>query len=90
MSLFSRLFGGAKQSPEAESETYQGFTITPEPKHEGSDFRISARIEKTIDGEIRTHTLIRADTLGSRDAAIAASAAKAKQLIDEQGDGIFD
>ena len=84
MSLFSRLFGGAKD-PVAEPETHEGFTITPTPIREGTRFRISALIEK--DG--RSHTLIRADVIDDIDTANRISIAKARQMIDEQGDGLF-
>ena len=42
-----------------------------------------------VDGEMKTHTLIRADTIGELEAAKQASTAKARQMIDEQGEGIF-
>lgn len=91
MSLLSRLFGGKTSkggdaSSAGSAEEYQGFSITPEPIKDGNVFRVAARIEK--DGKV--HQLIRADTLSSRDEAITASAAKARQMIDEQGDRVFD
>lgn len=86
MSLFSRLFGGGAGKPAAEPVDHKGFAITPDPAREGSKWRIGARIEK--DGRI--HNLIRADTLDSEDAAIEASLGKARQVIDEQGDRVFD
>ncbi|MEM9709409.1 MAG: HlyU family transcriptional regulator [Pseudomonadota bacterium] len=89
MSLFSKLFGGGGVAPEAETVEYEGFRITAAPAPEGNRFRIGARIEKEIDGEAKTHHLIRADVLDSRDQADQVSIAKAKQMIDEQGDGIF-
>ena len=86
MSLFSKLFGGTKSAPKTpDPETYKGFAITPKPMKEGSQYRLSAIIEK--DGQ--THHLIRADTLGSEDAANEAALEKAKQVIDQMGDGIF-
>ena len=91
MSLLSRLFGGGgAPKPRHAPETYKDFAITPDPAREGSRFRIRARIEKEIGGETKTHTLIRADTLEDEDAAVAASVGKARQLIDEQGDRLFD
>jgi hypothetical protein len=91
MSLFSRLFGGGGSSgPTAETTDHKGFAITPTPIREGSQYRISARIAKEVGGVTKTHTLIRADTLGDPDAAAEASVAKAKMLIDEQGDRLFD
>ena len=93
MSLLSRLFGGGDGSdatgPAAEPETYNGFRIFPEPIKESGGHRISARIEKEVGGEVKTHTLVRADVISSRDDAVEASLAKARQIIDEQGDKLF-
>lgn len=91
MSLLSRLFGGksdrtASAAPEsAATQDHNGYLITPMPIREGGQFRVSALIEK--DG--RKHELIRADTMASQDEAVAISLAKARQMIDEQGDRLF-
>ncbi|WP_298430234.1 HlyU family transcriptional regulator [uncultured Jannaschia sp.] len=86
MSILSRLFGGGSASPPATPTTeYQGFTITPQPTKTSDGFRIAALIEK--DGQ--QHELIRADTIRDWETAIDASLAKARQVIDEQGDRIF-
>lgn len=85
MSLFSKLFGGGS-APEPESEIYEGFRITPSPAKEGGRFRIGATIEK--DGQ--THHLIRADMLETLEDANQASIRKAKQMIDEQGERLFN
>lgn len=90
-SFLSRLFG--KASPDAanspEPTLHNDFRIFPDPIREGSVFRIAARIEKTIDGVVKTHHLIRADTRSSHDEAVEASVAKAQQAIDQLGDTIF-
>lgn len=87
MSLLSKLFGSRqKPEPEAEkAEDYKGFVIIPTPIKDGAGWRLSARIEL---GD-RSHTLIRADTINDRDEAVAASVAKAKRMIDEQGERLF-
>ena len=94
MSLLSRLFGskgsGAAETPPAASEEHAGYRITPEPVSDGGKWRIGARIEREVDGQTRSHTMIRADTLESHDAAVEASLAKARMLIDQQGERIFD
>lgn len=91
MSFLKKLFGGggSAEASEPASEIYEGFKITPTPQREGTQFRISARIEKEVDGTVKSHTLIRADTLGDLEGANEASISKAKQVIDEQGDRIF-
>ncbi|PRY94722.1 hypothetical protein BCF33_0318 [Hasllibacter halocynthiae] len=86
MSFLKKLFGGGGGSAsEVPPETHEGFTIRPEPAPEGDKWRIGAMIEK--DG--RTHHMIRADLLESREAAADASLRKARQMIDEQGEGLL-
>ncbi|MBO9479074.1 hypothetical protein J7382_16115 [Shimia sp. R11_0] len=94
MSWLKTLFGGgaktdAASAQEAQAVEYNGFHITPTPIAEGGQFRISARIDAVIDGEPKTHTLIRADVLRDQTEANEASIGKAKQMIDQMGDQIF-
>lgn len=95
MSFLKKLFGGGNGggdggASKAEPVEHNGFQIYAEPIKEGSVFRIAARIEKLVDGEARSQQLIRADTTNSQDEAIDSSVRKAKQVIDEQGDRLFD
>ena len=86
MSILSKLFGGGGATPpEAKSETYKDFKITPNPAREGGRFRVGATIEK--DGQ--SHMLIRADVLETLEEANDASLRKARQMIDEQGERLF-
>ena len=92
MKWLKGLFGGSdssSESPSSQMVTYKGFDIIAEPVSEGGSYRVGARIEKDVEGARKTHTLIRADTMHSRDDAVEASVNKAKMLIDEQGDRIF-
>ena len=87
MSIFSKLFGGGSSSPQKQaSEDHNGYSITPTPVKEAHGYRIAAKIEK--DG--KSHDMIRADTYASDDTAREASIAKAKQVIDQMGDRIFN
>lgn len=88
MSLFSKLFG-SKGAPEPQTEDYKGFRITPTPQQASGGFRLAARIEKEIDGTMRSHDLLRADLVQSREEAEAYAIRKAKQVIDEQGDALL-
>lgn len=91
MSLLSKLFGRAQtSSPQAQSVEHKGFTITPTPVREGPKFRISAQIQKDVNGQPLTHTLIRADVMDDWDDAVMACIRKAKQVINEQGERLFD
>ena len=90
MSLLSKLFGGGGSAPkEVAPEAYNGFNIFSDPIREGGQFRVAARIEKEIGGELKTHELIRADLINNLEEATTASTNKAKQIIDEQGDRLF-
>ncbi|MCY4334565.1 MAG: HlyU family transcriptional regulator [Litoreibacter sp.] len=90
MSLFSKLFGGSKdKASEPQSVEHKGFKITPSPMREGQRLRLCALIEKGEGDAVQTHNLVRADVLDSHEAAAEAAIAKAKQVIDEQGDRLF-
>ncbi|MDF0600145.1 HlyU family transcriptional regulator [Psychromarinibacter sp. C21-152] len=92
MSLLSRLFGGggAGKAPQRpEPETHNDFLIFAEPAKAEGGYRIGALIEKEIGGEVKSHRMVRADTIQDHDTAVQASVAKAKALIDEQGESIF-
>lgn len=90
MSLLKKLFGGSGNAPKSpEPVSHQGFLIFPMSQKDGATFRVSARIEKEIGGELKTHDMIRADTFQTEDAANDAAVRKAKLFIDQMGDGIF-
>jgi hypothetical protein len=91
MSFWKNLFGGGepKQAAPEPGEEYKGFTIRPTPMPVGSEFQLSGRIEKEIDGELKTYDFVRADRMSSRDEAISFALAKGRQIIDEQGVGLF-
>lgn len=92
MSFLKKLFGGGgggQSTPSASSEAHNGYTIHPDPIKDGSVWRIGARIEKEIDGEVKSHRMVRADTLQSHEEAAKASLNKARMLVDQQGDAIF-
>lgn len=92
MSFFAKLFGRGKAEPKktaAEPVSHEGYEIIADPKAEGQQFRLSGLVTREIDGERKEHLLIRADLFSSRDEACEATIRKAKQVIKEQGDGIF-
>lgn len=88
MSILSKLFGG-KPKPQAEPVLHNDFRIFPEPQSEQGGFRVAARIEKDINGETKTHQMIRADKCQSMEEAAETTLFKARLLIDQQGDSIF-
>ena len=91
MSFWKTLFGGgeAKEAAPEPGEEYKGFTIRPTPMPVGSEFQLAGRIEKDIEGELKTYDFVRADRMSSRDEASSLALAKGRQIIDEQGVGLF-
>ncbi|MDQ0320382.1 hypothetical protein QO002_002520 [Pararhizobium capsulatum DSM 1112] len=95
-SFFAKLFGISSASTEkatsggaAKTETYADCLIKAAPMREGSQFRLAGSIEKTIDGEIRVRSFIRADLFTSEQDAIDATLRKAHQIIDQNGPSLF-
>lgn len=85
--LWQRLVGGAAK--EAEAISYNGYLIRPTPYARGGSYQTCGVVTKEIAGEIKEHRFVRAETHPSREAAVEFSIAKARQLIDEQGDRLF-
>ena len=82
--------GGSKQvAPKADPIEYQGYQIFPEPMNEGGQYRTAGRITKEVNGELKESRFIRADNNGDLDSSIEHCTYKAKQIIDEQGDKLF-
>lgn len=93
MGLFRNLFRRgetANQPAKAEAATeHDGYVIHPAPRRQGAGWLIAASITKEFPDGVKEHEFIRADTYPDRDGAVAACIQKAKQIIAEQGDGIF-
>ena len=100
--FFKKLFARGSPSP-AKAEPaveYDGFSITPCPRKVGGGWSTEAVIRKPVGGEpagaepaadaMKQHAFIRADISTTREAAIALIISKAKTLIDQQRDRIFD
>lgn len=73
----------------ADPVSYNGFQIVPMPHKSEAGWRVQAIISKELEGELKTHEFIRADTIGDRDGAIEMTISKAKRTIDEQGERLF-
>lgn len=86
--LFSSTPAATEDKPDDAVE-HEGYRIIVAPMRNGSQWQIAGRIEREIDGETRSHTFIRADTMSSRDEAAEHTLRKARLLIDQQGDAIF-
>jgi len=87
--LWGRFLGREIAKASGESIEYNGYRIRPAPYRRMGQFQTCGVIEKEVAGEIKQHRFIRAEMHPSREAAAGFSVAKAKQLIDEQGERLF-
>lgn len=95
MSFFSKIFGGGNKANSGEpkslgSEDYNGYKIEAIEMKQGSEYILAGNISKSFGDEIKTKKFIRADRLSSPQQAADAALKKAKQIIDQEGDNLFD
>ncbi len=91
--FLGKLFGAGApgEGPQEAGTTvdYKGYTIRPASRRQGSQWLTVGVISKAFDDDIKEHQFIRADTYGTKQDADDCSVLKAKQIIDEQGDKLF-
>ena len=92
MGLLSRLFGGGKDAPAAQREAveHNGFLIYPEPLRQGGQFLTAGTIAKDYPDGRKEHRFIRADSHPAYDDAVTFTVSKARQIIDQVGERMFD
>lgn len=91
--LWARLAGGESEHPSepaAEAIEYKGFRIRPAPYPSKGQYQTAGVIEKDSEAGLKEHRFVRAETHASKADAEAFAIMKAKQIIDEQGERIFD
>ncbi len=89
MSLLHKLkslFAVEEVQQPALKENYQDFEIIADPVETDGQYRINGLIKK---GE-HEHIFIRADLLPSREACEQETLRKARVMIDQQGDRLFN
>lgn len=89
-SLFSRTGTGETAAPPEEAVEYKGFRIRPAPYPAGSGHQTAGIIEKDFESGTKEYRFVRAETHPSRNDAVAFAVTKGKQIIDEQGDRVFE
>jgi hypothetical protein len=94
MSFWKSLFGGGEKSetegkPGAPVE-YNGFIIRAAPYKAEGQYQTAGVVEKVVNGVAKEHKFIRADRHASYDDAVEFSLAKARQIVDQQGERLFD
>jgi hypothetical protein len=96
MSFFSSLFGrGSALGSEAAAKAaapveYKGYVISAAPFKSNGQYQTAGTIAREIDGVRKEHRFIRADAYASYDDAVNFTQNKARQIVDLQGDKIFD
>jgi hypothetical protein len=94
MSFWKKLFGGGDRTGEADTPAqtaeHKGFTIEARPYRESGQFQVAGVIAKG-EGEARKeHKFIRADRFPTIEEAADFALMKGRQIVDQQGDRIFD
>ncbi len=98
MSFWKNLFGGGGGSGATgksiepavvAEEAYKGFTVKSLIMPVGSEYQLAGLIEKEIDGELKSYKFVRADRFSSKEDVVSFALAKGRQIIDEQGEGIY-
>ena len=88
--FFSKLIGGSSgKELVGEAVDYQGYKIRPAPRSQGGHYVTAGVISKEFSDGLKEQTFIRADTHTSHEAACDHAISKARQIIDEQGDKLF-
>jgi hypothetical protein len=92
MSFWSALFGGRSARTEKlpDPVEYKGYVIRAAPYKNNGHYQTAGSIEKQIGGAPKAHRFIRADAYASYDDAVNFTLNKARQIIDLQGDRIFE
>lgn len=89
--FLSKLFGGGKGGEKVDDPVeYRGYLIRPAPITNGGQFQVAGFIDKEIGGEMKSYRFIRVDRHASRTDAVTLIVMKGQQIIDEQGDRIYD
>lgn len=73
-----------------EAVPYMGYMVRPAPQPEGSQWLVAGVITKTVGDTVQEHKFVRSDIYASRDSAVEFSLSKGQQIIDLEGDRIFE
>jgi hypothetical protein len=92
MSFWSALFGGgaAKTAKASEPIEYKGYVILAAPYKNNGQYQTAGVIARDIGGVRKEHRFIRADAYATYDDAVNFTLGKARQIVDLQGDRMFD
>jgi hypothetical protein len=94
MSFLKKLFGlgggDDTAAPSSAREDYKGYAIVAAPYPAEGQYQVAGLITKDVDGVHKEHKFVRADRFASKDEATSFSLVKARQIIDQNGDRVFE
>lgn len=93
MSFLKKLLGlGGGDKPTASSarEDYKGYAIEAAPYPAEGQYQVAGVIAKDIEGVRKEHKFVRADRFASKEEAASFCLVKARQIVDQNGDRMFD
>jgi hypothetical protein len=93
MSFWSALFGhrpAAETAKAAEPVEYKGFVIRAAPYKNNGAYQTAGVIEREVGGVRKEHRFVRADTYASYEDAVSFTLNKARQIVDLQGERMFN
>ena len=91
--LWKRLAGGGDVPGAAETGKaveYKGYRIRPAPYSTEGQFQTAGTIEKEFPSGLKSYRFVRAEKHASKDEAAEFAITKGRQIVDQQGDGMFD
>ncbi len=92
MSFLSALSGRLAAAPAekvAEPVEYKGFVIRAAPFKSEGQYQTAGVIAREVGGVRKEHQFIRADAFATYDDAVSFTLAKARQMVDLQGERMF-
>jgi hypothetical protein len=92
MSFWSALFGrgGAAAAKPSDPVDYKGFVIQAAPYKNNGHYQCAGVIAREADGVRKEHRFIRADAYANYEDAVSFTLNKARQIVDLQGERIFE
>ncbi|MDB5525984.1 MAG: hypothetical protein JWM58_3747 [Rhizobium sp.] len=84
--------GGGGDKPSSSKEHMQKigeYTVYASPRKEGAQYRLAGRIEHEANGETLVRNFVRADLFSSETDTVETTFRKAKQIIEQHGQGLF-
>jgi len=82
--------GAGEAAARGETVDYNGYSIAPECRKQGSQWLTAGVITKPFGDGVKEHHFIRADLHASKGDAEACAVMKGKRIVDEQGDRMFE